>query len=365
MTTVVKDKEPGESPVYYRFAPDFRRIGVYLLVSALMIAATMAIYQYLGVTPRSRSEICFFILFFPGSMCGLALVLLRQLLRVDDRGIWRRRMFRWDLWPWEAFAGEQIQPGYIYPVKPWWNRHLLLEFLAEKDRKQLDGIIKRVWKPAPLPPLPKELTIRWGLRYWAILSEEGIHIGKGKQDAGCFYRWWTGIEVRLSRFDHSRRDLHEVELALPGIRRPIQLRRHQGRPLWRGATPEVLAAFLEHVVPPTQLLIAAQTGIPRTQAEAEWRLKTLQRFDRETRQFRWIFAPLVLVLLACFGSFFVFRVWNPNQPPWDFARWFFVGVFGFQVGVFALLIIYVELGRRKEANAKRAELAAWRESLSS
>src|SRR5262249_30865309 len=157
---------------------EYRRCGIYLFVGYLLIAGTVIGLEQLGLK-HGWDQLIIFLAIFAIPMLGGALFLCRQLLRVDNRGIWRRRFFRWDLWPWEAFTAGQIHQGtykdsFVFLSKPWWNRYLFLEFLQEEDREHLAHRIRSVWTPPPLPVLSTELTIRWGLRRWAHLSEKGI-----------------------------------------------------------------------------------------------------------------------------------------------------------------------------------------------
>jgi hypothetical protein len=66
-----------------------------------------------------------------------ALAILRWKVRIDDRGISRRWLYRWDHWPWDHIASGRIEkrhPHTLYdPSRPWWRRRLSLEILAAAD----------------------------------------------------------------------------------------------------------------------------------------------------------------------------------------------------------------------------------------
>ncbi|HZU37231.1 MAG TPA: hypothetical protein VFA18_15015, partial [Gemmataceae bacterium] len=325
MSNLSKEKQAPTGPLFFRFAPEYRRCGMYLFVGYLLFAGILIGLEQVGLTQRGWGPIILVLAILALPMLGGALCLYRQRLRVDERGVWRRRFFRWDLWPWEAFAAGQVRQGtykdrFILPSKPWWNRSLCLEFLSDHEREHLVNRIRDVWMPPPLPVLPAELTIRWGLRRWACLSDTGIKVGRGKRAPGCFFPWTTVLRVRLTRLEHGRRDFRAVEILLPGVARPILLRLHEGRPLWTGADAETLGAFLERTVPPDHLLLTAMAGPPRTLAEADWRLLDVNRMEREAKQMAWIPRLWLLAGILWFVLFIILRVDEPNPPPWGLAR---------------------------------------------
>lgn len=358
------EKEQADAPVYFQLADEYRRCGLYLILGYLVIAGTAIGLQQQGIglgweQVFGQVVIITLVLIWP-------LLAFRYLLRVDDRGIWRRRIMRWDLWPWEAFATGQVLEGpykdsFVFPLKPPWNRNLVLAFLQEDDRKQLASLIRCVWNPPPLPELPAELTIRWGLRSWACLSRDGIQFGKGKPDGGCFFPW-TDVRVRITRLEHTRQDFSEAEFNFPeGVRR-IRLLVQKGHPGWKGPKSEVIAAFLEDVVPVDCLLLTATTEPPQTVAEADWRLLDVDRMAREPKLVIWITVPFLL-MASVMLLYSILGVGQPNPPTWDFARCFGAGVMCFYVAFCAFMIWHIYLKLMKKANVARAELTEWRDSL--
>jgi hypothetical protein len=297
-------------------------------------------------------------------MLGTARYFLRMCLRVDERGVWQRRIFYWDLWTWEGFASGQIRHGaslnsFIDPSKACWNQHLGL-LLDEKDRKYVTALINRVWIPPARPVPPEVLTIRWGLFRWAHLSKEGIQIGRGKHDRGRPYPWSSGVRVRMTRLDHSRRDCSEVELALPGSARPIVFRMHEDLRLWRRASPEQLAGFLESSVPGEHLLITAAEGPPETRAEMEWRLGDLNRMDREMRKTDWIQWVAWLGLVATVLLPGMVRQSGPNPRPWDLAAGLTLGMQFLLLGSWLAMVQFIRRETNNRIHAKQAQLSEWR-----
>src|SRR5262245_41855020 len=128
-------------PRILTLAPQYRRIGVYLLLGFLASLGTTVGLELAGLG-HGWGHAALGAVVLGALTLGPALVVLRQLLRVDLDGVSRRRFLSWDLWSWEAFATGQIQQGpaldsFVDPKKPVWRRHLFLEFLADEDRAWL------------------------------------------------------------------------------------------------------------------------------------------------------------------------------------------------------------------------------------
>jgi hypothetical protein len=68
----------------FRLAPEYRRCGAYLLVGTLFLAGTAILLQQLGLGWAPVYAVA--ILAVP--MLGCALLAFRQVLRIDDRGMY-------------------------------------------------------------------------------------------------------------------------------------------------------------------------------------------------------------------------------------------------------------------------------------
>src|SRR5439155_19647084 len=86
-----------------RLAPEYRRSGVYLVVGYVLLAGTSIALYHAGLG-RGRGDTLFSLGVLTLVLLGPALLAFRYRLRVDARGIWRRHVLAWDLWPWDAFA---------------------------------------------------------------------------------------------------------------------------------------------------------------------------------------------------------------------------------------------------------------------
>ncbi len=369
--------EFGTGPLYFRFAAKYRRCGVYLVVGYLLLVATNILLQHLDLARHSYQALEM-ALIFAGPMLGFALLVFRQLLRVDERGVWRRRFLRWDLWPWEAFAGGEVRQGesqscWVYPSKPWWNRVLALEFLEEKDREYLVGQIHRRWRPPPRPALPEELVVLWWLRRWARLTWAGIYTGKGRRDAGTFHPWSAMLQVRIIRLDHARRDCLGVECTLRQGTGPVALPHgladlalpHEGwRRLWHGADPELVAAFFERAVPADRLLVFAKKGTPRTLAEVDWRLGDLARIRRHCRIIIGLCGTIAHGLIPVWLVVFVILRLGAAKPwPWDLSRGLGTAAVCILASLYLAIFWYVGIAVRKALRSRYAELTSWRTQL--
>ncbi len=362
MRTMVNEESVSDFPIFFRLAPMYRRIGIYLFAGYIFVITTFVYLCDLDVFPNRDGIWVFFLLTSP--MLLGALLIFRLLLRVDDKGIWRRRFIGWDLWSWEAFSGGQVKQGpgevFTYSAKPWSKRYLLLEFLTDDDRKQLTSIIKRFWEPPQMPPIPDELFIRWGFRSWARLTQNAIQIGKGKNDTGNTLSWTAVPQVRITRLDHSRRDFQRVEISSPDSTQPILRLVNYGSPQWKGSDPEIISAFLECVVPTSQLLVTANDGPPRTLAEVDWRISELDRFDLQTKSLPRGIPVMLLFAAICL---LLVELLPMRQKPRDLGHWIGMGMLSLWP-VSITVMFWLEYVRRTRANnVKRTQLAEWRDQL--
>ena len=97
MKTMAKEEKTGEWPVFFYHPPECRCSGIYLIGGYVLIVGTAAgVEQF--VLGRGWNWICVLALIAAVPMLGGARYFLRKCLRVDERGVWQRRFFYWDLW---------------------------------------------------------------------------------------------------------------------------------------------------------------------------------------------------------------------------------------------------------------------------
>jgi hypothetical protein len=354
----------GQGPVrVFRLAPEYRRCGVYLVLFCLLLAGLEVGLKLAGLLPRTWAElIANPLTVFAVALLGVAVLTWRYALRVDDRGVWRRRFFRWGLWPWEDFATGAVRTGtskdsWVYPARPWHSRYLILEFLAEPDRNALAERVRQVWRPAALP-LPEEIEVRYGMGNRLVLSRRGIVFRRRGSDQDRFYRWYEVVKLRVTRVDHTRRDFRTLELQLPRVERPIRLRFEKFGRSWEGPDAEVVLAYLQQYVPANRVQVTALTGPPQDRDEAGRRLADLDRADRQLRKG----GRVALAALLAYCSLQTTRLlMSARRGPlsWDWFEWLVIGLLFL---VFALLGTALWMGqaeRQRRLRALQSELMGW------
>jgi hypothetical protein len=340
----------------FRLSPSLRRSAAYwgsgwFLVTGLVVALYLA-----GHVPGVSGALSLAPLFF-----GPAVLAWSYRVRVDDRGIWRRRFFGRDLWAWEAFATGAVREGavpygWVHSGKPWYRRKLNFQHLADADRDWLMDRVRQVWVP-PVPRLPEQVTIRFpaGISRFLELSPRGIVVWQERDDHARHYRWSDVGQLRVTRFAHWRRDFTALDVELPEGE-PVE--RLRGRPdhernNWEGADPEVvLAYFLQHV-PRERTRFTALTGPPRTQDEADRRLLDLERSYREARAVGLFVCGLMLFL--CFLLLFQ----GPGALHWDGYQWLAAGLFALALGLFAVPFLLIVFAARRLRARRRQEITSW------
>lgn len=133
-------------PVELRIGSEYRRCCWYLLSGGIAVAAFIATLSRLGIGRGDGSQ------WFVGALLLLGPTLLlftaeSWRMRIDTEGIARRRWWMWSTWGWDAFlAGDvhrELGSGrYTYPARPLWDRHLILDFLSERDRETVDRLCR-------------------------------------------------------------------------------------------------------------------------------------------------------------------------------------------------------------------------------
>jgi hypothetical protein len=271
-------------------------------------------------------------------------------LRVDSSGIARRRLFRWDLWPWEAFEQGKVLDAegepttYILREKPFWARKLGLSLLEDTDQARVAAIIDRLRVRRPLE-LPSELALRYGFRKEVVITPGGLLVRDRGQEIR--YRWRDVQTLRICRRDRGRRDFRSLEIVLPDRVVKLLLQQNQGNASrsWSKtgglATPdaETLAAVLERSISPERVRIISLTDPPRTIEEWKDRREMLAKRSRSLTSLRRIFCAAGILMLLV--------------PLMDYRRGIFavVGmtiVCALAIGSFFLVLLYLERDHRED-----------------
>jgi hypothetical protein len=144
----------AEDARIYRIRAEYRRCGIYVLVGAIicfLVATTvMPLVKQFARPKADPGEMMVITGLLVAAAAVFCLILRQWRLRVDHEGIVRRRLWRWYVWPWEAFRSGKIKQdrvlrAYIWPEARWTYRKLLLDMIEDADAKEVDALIKRLW----------------------------------------------------------------------------------------------------------------------------------------------------------------------------------------------------------------------------
>ncbi len=365
MGATAVDQVASLQPVVFRAAPAARRCGLYLPAGVAAVAALWAFLYAPGMRNDLRATVALGIVF---GLPAMAIAVLFQRCRIgcDDAGVWQRYLFRWDLWPWEAFADGRIRPGPFplsveFPTRSWPYRRLVLQvLLTESDRNTLGERVSMVLPPDPtgqLPPppdLPETVTVRCEFGKRLEMSKGGMRVVGGGVDEGKTYAWSSVPQVRVLRPHHSCRGFSELEVELPQPISPISLRVVNGR---RGPTAEVVVHYIERHLPPERFVVTATNGPPLDLAEADRMLARLDRLERGMRR-GW---GLRLWSLACCGVPFYGVLLDGRLPvPHDPFQWIALCIALLGAALWAA-VPWLFVGEfRQRIRRRREELARWR-----
>jgi hypothetical protein len=336
----------GFRPIEMRLVPELRRCAVYAAVGAVAAIGLLVWLELAGLNPQQWEAAAVLGGGFALGAIGLLAAAFRYRVRIDERGVWRRRFVRWDLWPWGAFAAGLVRHGKLgdqltYPEKSWYWRTISTSVLGEANRVAFEAAVAQHWVPPPPPELPDTLDIRHGLRTRLELSADGVRVKKNRHDAGELVPWPGVVRVEVVRASHGRPDFVTLTLHLRDQPAPVTLRHHQGEKMWKGADAEAIARFVQRHAGERFEVIALR-GPPADAAEADRRLARLDRMRRQLRedlrQCSWIFGAS-LVVLGFVGA----DVWDqPNPLKWGQKEWAAVEFWlGLAVASFGLLFAVV------------------------
>jgi hypothetical protein len=315
-----------------------------------------------GVDVASTKMIAFFGAWMASAVALLVLT-FRFRIRIDERGVWRRRFVRWDLWPWEAFEQGRVRNGKFgdqltFPEKSWYWRTLSASFLGEADRDAFEAVVRKYRVPPPPPELSEVVTLRRGLLMRVELSAEGIRAGPVDHE-GELIPWSDVVRAEVVRATHDRPDFVTLTLHLPAPTKPVRLSRREGQN-WQGPDAEVIALYLRRHLRDSRFEVTALRGPPAEAAEADRRLA---RLARDERQYRLIgrFAGWILVLLAVV----MLQPWDwPNPVKRGPADWvemaIKIGAAAILIGLQGGMVLGVVYFHNRDIQKRREEVLAWR-----
>jgi hypothetical protein len=344
-------------PMVFSLMAEVRRSAVYVLVGAGLIPLIRWWLHDL-LPDRGVAPLIFGMALVMSVAVG-AFGVLRWRLKVDDQGIWRRRLIGWDLWPWEAFEegrvleGEDASTAYILREKPFWARKLSVELLAEDDQRRIVDIIRQVFARPTDPAPPVELTIRFGFRKEAYIAQECLLIrARGEVTR---YGWKEIQLLRIRRRYRDRRDFSSLVIVLPDQTITLRLSHQNGQATrsWLGArgsptpSPALVAGILERYVPSDRVLVTALREPPRTMAEWQDRLALLERSGRDFKTLRWI----IVGAGALFALLTLWEFYSSGRSGFKFAILSCV-----MCGLFCAILRFIERDHLKSVSDLEAEM---------
>ena len=344
----------------FRLAPEYRRCAVYTAVGFALLVGVVAGFQLTGVEDLPLANVVMALVSSGITAVGLLVLVFRYRLRIDHRGVWRRWIVRWDLWPWEAFEEGKVRHGQAgdqltFPEKRWYWRTISTSLLSEADRTAFEAVVRRYRVPPPPPDLPEVVSLRQGLRTELELSPAGVRVGEG-----AIVPWGEVVQVELVRANHDRSDFVTLDLQLPGDSKPIRLFRRQGQSSWRGPEADVVALYVRRYLDDDRFRVTALRGPPASVAEADRRLGRLAELQRRLR----ILSRITWIMLAALGIV-MFVPWDWNNPVnWGQADWLELGIkigaATVTLGMLAAMMIGFVYFLNRDLRRQRDELLGWR-----
>lgn len=284
-------------PKYYRMLPELRRSAVYVMVSVPLLAIVFMCVEHAAPQKGPIDHAITYAIF---TLITLAMAFpLRWALRLDDRSIARRRLFRWDVWDWEDFATGRIQKRYPFtlydPDRPWGRRSLRFGYIPKAEFEYVLGRVNAHYRLPPPPEVRDSMQIKWGFRRSARFDSNGIHLlVRGRRYE---YLWSEIKRVRITRPEPKRRDFACLRVVLPGQEISLKLISHQGgvSPSWRGATAEQINEVLLRNAPAEVVDVDMAGKRPARRVDAE---DMLEKALRDLRQLRIVLSVCSILLLA-------------------------------------------------------------------
>jgi len=357
-------------PLELRLAPEYRRSAIYAALGVILLTATLVELRLAQLNNGRWVDQIIFLSFFAVPALTLLVLAFRYRIRIDQHGVWRRRLVRWDLWPWEAFEQGRVRFGTLgdqltFPEKPWHWRTISASLLGKNDRSAYERAVAWYFVPPPLPEPPEAMTVRIGLGPKLDMSGDGIRFTKRLNDEPRLVRWEDVERVEVVRADRDRPDFTMLELHLPA---PVGLVRLKGRGFrMTGGQPEMIAPFLKRHLGDERFQETALRGPPADVAEADRRLARLAKSDRDMQKGERTSRFAHVVGVVFFSALMLSN--RPNPAKWGRADWLEAALW---TGAIAVLMVLHHLPmwgmahfRGRELRRDRDEVRRWRAELAS
>ena len=246
-----------------------------------------------------------------GGAVAIAVIYWRWRLRVDDTGIAFRRLWRWQFWPWDAFAGGEVSRGADNWTFRWGKQKLSFELFSEEDRQYLIDLCREVWVAPPRAEAPGELAVSVTLRCKLQLDQEGILVrawGRRRH-----YRWAEVIQLRIVQPERGAERFIRLELRLPQRTIPFLTGKSHGLETtnWTGADALALRALLEAHVPSDRIRVINKEGPTESLDDLEGRIEELEQLSKVVMWQSRVLAAMTVTMIATIAfSFPGNRIWG-------------------------------------------------------
>lgn len=277
-------------PRFFYFAAQYRRAILWALGGAVLL---MTVGQGLLILDNRFNldkllVACVVVVLIAISSFSL----LGPRLRIDRDGISRRNWWRWDLWPWEAFAEGRIRLGnfpgeYEFPERPIFTNELHLGLLEAPEARLVEDLIRKVWRPAnPVDP-PESISVQLGAfgRQKLVFTPSGFEFSSNM--GSTEYRWDQCTKIQICRHQHDHDRFREITIHF-----------NDDKVTCRGdETNGSLARFICEYANPESIQHLAYSGSAKSIVEVDWRIQWINVVLIKQQRFRrW--APVACVGVA-------------------------------------------------------------------
>lgn len=245
-------------------------------------------------------------------------------LRLDEFGLWRRRLWFWTQWSWEDFRDGAVVCDPRLPLlscrtRPLWDRWMIPIFLASEDGLFFFEVVKQTipaecWLETTPISLPneelREVTLR--LSPWGTIRIDGLGIIISN---GNHLPWDQVAHVRVEKRRNKSCSIYRVTLTprngrpTSGLIADVRLNEHWLKGINKGDDEWVRR--VETLVPSKVWAYFRMDGDLRSAAEAEFRMAHWKTMRQVGDVFRWV-SLLVLPLAAFVFVPKMLAFWN--QP---------------------------------------------------
>jgi hypothetical protein len=277
----------------FYFMSELRRATMWAIGGSILFGAFIMFEAALRPQPPLAERVGVAAFFF--AFAGFLTQYLLHRVRIDDRGVSRRILWMWDLWPWDSFTAGEVRRGaglcdYVDAHRPWWRKRLELGLLEKSDAAAINELIKRIWPHSLSEPVPESVRFEMKWPDKRVVQIDSEHVTVTKKRESILYRWDEVVTVEIGRLESDRPDFREFRLLLPDQEIKLLRFNHHGEEYrtWKGPSSEAIAAAVGQYAVPAQLQDWAFHGPPRSLQELDAReLRETLKWSAALKQSLW------------------------------------------------------------------------------